>query len=380
MKRPAAVASVRSPWTSGSGGKRGMRKALLIFVVTSCVCNSGCYVGPVRTADMQNHPDVRHIDPKKGPVRIDETKEDDTIVLTVEIRNFTICTPAEPVRMKYDEMRYRLAGVIAVTGVLPNGKECNVYLDTGAERAALVSDVVVREGKLAIYPVGKGSWSSAFGGICHLPWIQLGPIRVLNPPCQYAQLHWEARLLGMPLWRDKPMILGLGALRRFPYVMFDNVRKEVEFAPKNGLFEPENPDRWELHPFRFERDRTDNLRIQVDLPIAGEDLRGAFDTCSPSGLHLGPKEWRKLSARVATGRPRNSTMYSAILGPLRCQRATVGKLEVGSRTIRNAEVVILPEDSRFGTETTIGMGYFTDTVVVLDFERELMWIKRRADS
>ena len=132
-------------------------------------------------------------------------------------------------------------------------------------------------------------------------------------------------------------------------------------------------------PFRIERDKTHNLRIRVNLPIAGEEIRGDFDTCSPGGLHLGQEEWRKLSARVETGGPRDSTMYSGILGPLRCRRATVRKLEVGSRTIRNAEVVILPENCPLGTETTIGMGYFRDTVVVLDFERELMWIRRRAD-
>jgi hypothetical protein len=50
---------------------------------------------------------------------------------------------------------------------------------------------------------------------------------------------------------------------------------------------------------------------------------------------------------------------------------------VGNRTVRNAKISVFPNDSPivehcFGM---LGMQYFEDTVMVLDFEKELMWVK-----
>ena len=52
-------------------------------------------------------------------------------------------------------------------------------------------------------------------------------------------------------------------------------------------------------------------------------------------------------------------------------------LQVGDRVIREAQVSVFPNDSPLLDRCPglIGMQFFRDTIVVLDFQRNLMWVK-----
>jgi len=51
-------------------------------------------------------------------------------------------------------------------------------------------------------------------------------------------------------------------------------------------------------------------------------------------------------------------------------------LQVGDRTVKNAMISVLPDDSPLLDRCPglIGMQFFRDTIVVLDFQRNLMWV------
>jgi hypothetical protein len=59
-----------------------------------------------------------------------------------------------------------------------------------------------------------------------------------------------------------------------------------------------------------------------------------------------------------------------------CRNIVVSKLQFGEQTIRNAKIYIIDEQGWWGDEILVGMGYFQDTVVVLDFESKLLWVKK----
>ena len=65
------------------------------------------------------------------------------------------------------------------------------------------------------------------------------------------------------------------------------------------------------------------------------------------------------------------------IGRLRCRRGVIAELKVGERSVVNAEASVFPDESPLVEDCggLLGMQYFGDTVMVLDFERELMWIK-----
>ena len=65
------------------------------------------------------------------------------------------------------------------------------------------------------------------------------------------------------------------------------------------------------------------------------------------------------------------------IGRLKCRRGVIRELQLGSRTIKKAKISVFPNDSPLLEECQgmIGMDCFRDTVIVLDFENEIMWVK-----
>ena len=360
MMRPAAI----------------LRKVALASALGVCLSVVSCSVGPVMTTDLQHHPGAEFMDPVKHPVIIMPAKVGDKTYTLIRRDNATIFL-AKPERVKYEWLRYEFADTIAVRATLPNGRSYVVYLDTGFGGYLAVNDLIVREAGLPIYPMGKDAASRGFTGMCYLPWIEIGKMGIVNPPCDYLQVHWELQFIGIPLWQEKWVIMGLRLLREFPYIAFDNVRQEVVFSPE-GPFEPTDPGNWSRFPFQIAQDKTGKLRITVHMPVAGKVRAVDFDTCGGDALLVRPGAWREIATRVKADAPTDGQFASAQLGWLPCKRTVARDLEVASLRFATARVQILPEDSPYasGIDCQIGMGFFKDTVVVIDFEDRWLWVKR----
>jgi len=153
--------------------------------------------------------------------------------------------------------------------------------------------------------------------------------------------------------------------------MFDNVRKEAVFS-KEGAFTPDNPQLWTSYPF-FEDPNADNT-IMVKIPIAGQTFDVAFDSCGAKpGLELNKKHWQAIEKDLNVKRLVNThiTVFQGNRWP--CKKSTVSKISIGEKTIKNADVNIFDEPDRL---SIFSLGYFQDTVVVLDFVNNLFWVKK----
>ena len=355
-----------------------VRAALVAAAVAVCLSAAGCTVGPVMSTDLQHEPGARMMDPDKHPVIIMPAKVGDKTYMLIRRENPTIFL-SKPERVKYEWLRHEFADTVAVRALLPNGRKYVVYLDTGFGGYLAVNDLVVLEAGLPIYPMGQDAASSGFTGMCYLPWIEIGKMGIVNPPCDYLQVHWELQFLGFPVWQEKWVIMGLRLLREFPYIEFDNVRQEVVFSPE-GPFEPEDPGQWARYPFEIAEDRTGKLRITVQMPVAGKVRPVDFDTCGGDALLVRPNTWREIASTVETDTPRDGQFASAQLGWLPCQHSVARNIDVASLRFRSARVQILPQDSPYavGIDCQIGMGFFKDTVVVIDFREKRLWVKRKS--
>ena len=102
-----------------------------------------------------------------------------------------------------------------------------------------------------------------------------------------------------------------------------------------------------------------------------------LDTGSGRGLAISEKLWEQLSEKIRNVRLVKATDLYPYIGSLPCRRGVIPKLQVGNRTVKGAKISVFPDDSPLldRGDGLLGMQYFRDTVMVLDFERNLMWVK-----
>ncbi len=280
-----------------------------------------------------------------------------------------------PFRVKYHPSYYQNYWMV-VEGKLGNGRKYPLILDTGASPALFVNDIHILENKLAIYPLSANNDDSTGWGICHLPKLHIGEVTLLNWPCFYREQHLEIQLFGLPIARDKAIIAGLPALLRFKYIAFDSANKEVELSLAK-TFEPGNPKMWARYAFVIEEDLGGNAFLFVKIPIAGEQTELQLDTGSGRGLAITEELWERMSRNIHNVKLSEGRDLYPYIGWLVCKRGVISRLEVGDNTVKDAKISIFPNDNLLldQCQGLLGMQYFRDTVMVLDFERNLMWVK-----
>ena len=101
-----------------------------------------------------------------------------------------------------------------VEGVLKN-RTYPVILDTGASAAVFLNDMHIRENNLPFYPSKKTSGEPANWGTCDLGRLDVGEMALIGWPCYYRQLHAEARLFGLPMFKDNTIVVGLPVLKQY---------------------------------------------------------------------------------------------------------------------------------------------------------------------
>lgn len=275
-------------------------------------------------------------------------------------------------RVKYHPS-YRHNRWMVVEGTLDGGRPYPVILDTGASPALFVSDVRIVGNRLAApLPTPEDSPLGP-GGTCYLPKLQIADFTLLNWPCCYSAQH---SLFGLAVGRDRTIIAGVPALRRFRYIAFDNVAKEVEFS-LSETFECDQPQQWSRHPFAIEEDFGGNAYLFVEIPLAGEPVRLQLDTGSGRGLAITEQAWQQIRPEVYPVNLRKTKELYPYIGRLDCRRGVIPHLRVGARIVNRAEVSVFPDDSPLLEQAAgmLGMQCFQDTIIVLDFQRSQMWVK-----
>jgi hypothetical protein len=359
------------------------KRLLIALLALGLGTTAGCsvYTTGYNTESLTNRPDIRLIDPNNGPYSIEVVpRSDGGLDYFWEIDSQIEQT--KPCRVKYHRL-YSTSHFMVVEGRIGNGgKKYPVVLDTGASQSIFVKDTHILDNKLSIYPIqtNKAGLNGFDLGLCHLPELQIGNVALVNWPCLYLERHTKLKLFGLSIAQDNikddSIIVGLPALREFKYVLFDNIRKEAEFS-YNELFEPVGPNLWEQYPFSIKEDPHGNAFLFVEIPITGEKTELQLDTGSGRGLAIRQELWKKMSEKIRNVNLENGRDLYPYIGRLPCKRGIIRELEMGDRIIKNAAISVFPNDSPLveNCQGLLGMQYFQDTVMVLDFENKLMWIK-----
>ncbi len=271
--------------------KHNVRKQMLLSLLGLFLyLQAGCSLVGGNGRGLEGRADVLLIDSNDGPYSIEVIQRNDgTRDYFWEIDSQI--EQEKPCRVKYHEL-YSTSRFMVVEGKVGNeGKRYPVVLDTGASQPIFVKPRHVLDNKLPVYPMGtnKASLNGYNLGLCHLPELQIGNITLVNWPTLYLEQPIKLGLLGLLIAeddsKDNCIIVGLPALREFKYIVFDNIRKEVEFSHKK-LFDPMDPELWNQYSFSIEEDFRGNAFLFVKIPIAGEETELQLGTVSGRGLAI----------------------------------------------------------------------------------------------
>jgi hypothetical protein len=362
---------------------RYWQRAILVGIVGFA---GGCSFGPVNTPAFSDTSCVRRIDPNNGPIKVVEISITDPNTGEVR-RNRQVFWPdtqiySDPnvgrtVTVKYDRREFFLSSKVFVPVELPGGRRYSGWVDTGFFDHLYVTDLAVKQCHLAVFPLGRNTPTGGPVGVCEVPSLRLGKLTIAHPHCVYEQRHWQLRFLGIPLYRHGMVLMGLNLMRLFQYVLFDNVRHEVAFGLYDA-FEPDDPSQWVRLPFTLEW-IGGNLRMMTELSLGRGAAHMQFDTGgSKPGLVLSQAAWQRLGLRADARDRGNGRTGSVQYGWLPCRMYVLPRLSIDQLNLTKARMGVLPEKSPLltGMDGNLSLDYFKDTVVVLDFKQNVIWIKQ----
>ncbi|MFC1781708.1 pepsin/retropepsin-like aspartic protease family protein [Planctomycetota bacterium] len=284
-------------------------------------------------------------------------------------------------RIKYHKL-YNTNRYMVVEGKIGSkGNRYPVVLDTGASQPIFLNVTHVSDNKLPVFPLtnNNADLNGYNLGLCYLSSLELGDMLLTNRQCFYLKPRETANLFGVSIAGSSggdAVILGLPMLREFNYVVFDNIWKEAEFS-YNKSFSPDETGIWDKYPISIEEDFHNNVFLFIEICIAGEPTELQVDTGSGRGLAVSETLWTNISRNIPNIELKESKDYYPYIGRLDCRRGVIPKLQFGNRSLWDAQVSVFPDDSPLVSESEglIGMKYFEDTVIALDFERSLMWVR-----
>jgi hypothetical protein len=342
-------------------------------------------LGPVNTPAFSDESHIRRIDPNNGPFTIMQIRRVDPNAHQGETVRQIKWKPSQtrfssgrdrPFSIKYDTLQFCLTSRVLIPIELPGGKR-SAIVDTGFGGHVYMNDAMVESCDLAVFPLHANPETGSAVGLCEIPSLSIGPMTTFNPPCVYDQMQWQFRVLGVPLYRHRIVLLGLDFMRLFTYVHFNNVRHEIMFSPHDP-FEPSDASNWVRLPFTLER-IDDNLRMMVNLPFGDSKVHVEFDTGGAKpGLTLRESAWQRVapSLHARDWGPGHYPTYQ--YGPFPCRKYTIPRLSIGRIALKHAAVDALPDDSPLmrDVDGILSLDYFKNTTAVLDFKKSQIWIKQ----
>ena len=356
---------------------------LAILIFPMC----GCSYRPVNTPDLRNDSRIRLIDPNtnNAPFVIEQSEVSDPNTDKTQVVSSLEWKPVgiSPIRKndrtfsaKYESLGFHLFSNVIIPVKMPSGQTYPAVLDTGCAFQVYINDAVAKDCGLAVFPGGKYPETGSLYGLCEIPSMEFARIRIMNPMCYYDQREWQFKVLGVPLYRRKNVLIGLDLMRAFAYILFENVKQEVVFG-LHDVFKPDDPSQWVSHPFVLEKIR-DERRMMIDISLNGSTIHVQFDTGgSKPGLILTDTAWRRLKDSVE-GRGKAAMHQSYQYGWLPCHRFVLPEVHIGQITLRDTKVDVLPDDSPLAKDFDgiLSLDYFKKTSVVLDFKQNLIWINK----
>ena len=287
------------------------------------------------------------------------------------------CGDVVTVPFEYNE--YDWLGLPAVKGQI-NGRSYPFIFDTGCNPYVIVEDRHVHENDMPVYFQDAANPNSSFG-VAIADEFRVGSLVAEKLPCMLWKHHTEIRLLGLPVCRTRDVFIPLSHMKGFRYFEFDQIGERLRFSDRES-FEPGDPSAWIGFDFVLEHGK-----LLLTIPVEGIEIVWFLDTGSSGTLDLN----RQTAERIIEGRAetdklriRNGESFAPFAGGKSYEKCfAIQRLAFGEGILTKAGISFIPDRDAYEGEDyqgTIGFGLFKKTVMVLDFERKRMWVKKAEGS
>lgn len=319
----------------------------------------------VYTPNLESCPDIKILDANNPYFQV--TYEPNRIF--TEWKETNIFLKESKCRVKKPKGKH-----IYITAVLNNNKY-PLIIDTGFGECLVVNDLTVTDNNLGIFPFKTGN--PALAGLCHIDKLQIGDMTITNPQSYYYLSHYKKKLFGITTFKQRKIILGLGIMRQFRYVLIDNIDSILEFSMDS--FHAEPVESWRQYEMLIENDSQNTTRLMVKIPIAGENTKIAFDTGYDCCLIMTEKIWERYAIKLhKVKEKKNRSLLTS--GVYDIREITIDKLSIGNKIFPNESIHIFSDNTIYGPDFfMLGINCFKNTVIVLDFEHNLLWVKQTTD-
>jgi hypothetical protein len=333
-------------------------------VITGFVCSLlliqvGCSIHPAGYSTSGNN----SLLPKSAdwPYSVEAVERSDGMVdYFWEIDSFI--EQNDKVSLKYHDIHSSHKFAVVEGSMGPNGRKYPVVVDTGASQPLLVKQVHVRENNLRVQSLKGSDADRKKISLCYLPELDLDSIRLVDWPC----LSVKTQSLGFGV-RDDYVIMGLPLIREFKYVVFDNILGQIDESSS-----------WTQFPIWLEEDFGGNVFLFAKMLIGEQEMELQLDTGSGRGLAISEEFWEQMPDNVKQEKLKRGKELYPYIGNLSCRRGVAKNLAIGDKTVHDVPVSVFADDSPLVEDCggLMGMELFRDATIVLDFENELMWVKR----
>lgn len=117
----------------------------------------------------------------------------------------------------------------------------------------------------------------------------------------------------------------------------------------------------------------------ISIPVQGQVMKLWFDTGSRGGLDLSKAQWDKVASKFPHFNLYSGHITLPLVGELKCKRGWPRSANIAGIQLShlNLTVEVIEEDNKIFNEGDgfIGMECFKKKAIVLDFARNIIWIK-----
>lgn len=271
---------------------------------------------------------------------------------------------------------YSLLGVPVVKGTI-NGKAYPVAFDTGNSiSATVIEDIHVRENGLPLYLFDESKPGSA--GMALVDEFRIGSLYASNYPCMVLENHTQIKFLGIPIGRSRHMIFPLVIMTESKYFEFDQINQTVQFSTKSS-YKPDTAQ-WISIPFKSQ-DRC----LLIDIEIEGIKTVLMLDTGAGYQMELQKKLVDQLFLKQPeweAARKHKVTVFGPYSdGKQVGRRFKAKQFRLGEHVLNDVQIIYGTNSyEKMPYQGVIGFELFKDTVMCLDFEKNLLWVKKTKGS
>lgn len=356
-----------------------LKHALALSLIPCLAALSGCSV-LIRPALVPNRHVERWdvIDPNEYDIQVTETEDGSKSYHWNRSVNFDDHKQTLPY---WGRKSYLNPAV--VRGQL-NGTTYAVIFDTGNNLGVLIEDIQINRHDLGVFFFNSEN-KSASDGLAIAASLSIGPLAVENYPCSFLKYRAEHRLFGiLPIHRFQWIVMPLQVISNFRYIEFNQISKELHISPERPFVPPDASD-WIAYPFEINKNR-----ILIKTSIEGIETVLFLDTGASGELELNQSLVEQLYDKrpdFRTARKKNMKVYAPYAGgEQNAKLFTAKNLRFADSCLTEVELIYKTassQETRFpyvDINGTIGLGLFGHTVMVLDFEKNLMWVKKAKGS